>query len=233
MLQKSKITLWTIFRDSETEVEPYINCLSDAEKNRAGKFRFEKDRLMFILGRGILRQLLGRYTNMLPSEINFSYGEQGKPYLASPDAPYFNISHSGHILVMGFCQEHPLGVDVEEIKTDFDVSPLAEQNFSVKEIEALLSLKKEEQNRGFYRCWTRKESFIKAKGAGLSFPLDAFTVSLDDDDNAEVLETKWNKKEKDAWQLSSFIPSDGYLAAISVQHKNVEIEHQNWPTSRA
>ena len=133
---------------------------------------------------------------------------------------------------MGFCKEHPLGVDVEEIKTDFDLTGLAKQNFSIQEIEALNTLKPSERDQGFYRCWTRKESFIKAKGSGLSFPLDAFTVSLDDDHHAELLETKWNKNEKQEWQLSSFIPSAGYLAAISVRDANVKIEHRNWASFR-
>ncbi|MCW5515227.1 4'-phosphopantetheinyl transferase family protein [Muriicola sp. Z0-33] len=228
MLSKNTIAVWTIDQRLIESVSLHQKHLSLAELDHAKKYRFDKDRYTFIIGRGILRHLLGHYTKQHPSEINFKFGDQGKPFIDDNKAPYFNISHSGNILVMGFCMEHPLGVDVELIKSDFDLAELARQNFSEKEIKALNSLNKNEQDRAFYRCWTRKESFIKAIGSGLSFPLDAFSVCLDDDLTAEMLETKWEKAERHQWKLSSFIPADGYLAAVCVQDKNVKIVHRNW-----
>lgn len=231
MLPKNTIAIWTVDQRLSGSASLYRQHLSSSELAHAKRFRFDKDRSTFIIGRGILRQLLGYYTNKHPSELKFEYGEQGKPYLGDFEVPHFNISHSGKVLVMGFCREHPLGVDVEKIKTDFDLSELAKQHFSEREITALQNLKVNEQDRAFYRCWTRKESFIKALGTGLSFPLDAFSVSLDDDRHAEMLETSWQKNEKETWQLSSFIPAKGYLAAVCIQNPLIKMEHHNWPST--
>jgi len=228
MLQKNTLAIWTVDQRLSGSATLYQQHLSSSELAHAKRFRFEKDRATFIIGRGILRHLLGYYTNKHPSEFQFEYEELGKPFLEDFEAPYFNISHSGNVIIMGFCWEQAIGVDVEKIKSNFDVTPLAEQNFSQMEIEALNKLNDFDRDRGFYRCWTRKESFIKAKGLGLSFPLDEFAVSLDDDLSSEVLQTKWDIKEKEEWQLISYIPADGYLAAVSVRDTSMEIEYQNW-----
>ena len=229
MIDKGKISVWTVSKDSAASPDTYLHFLSEDEKLRAAKYRFDKDREMFLLGRGILRVILAKYLKKDPSEIIFDYGPQGKPFLANARAPYFNISHSGKILVMAFCLQHPLGIDVEETKSDFDVFEVAKHHFSARELQTLKDLEEKEKNKGFYRCWTRKESFIKAEGFGLSFPLDAFSVSIHDDYKAELIETKWKKNEKDFWSLFSFIPAEGYLAALCTRQREATIEYHNWP----
>ncbi len=232
MLLTNTIAIWTVDQRHSGSATLYQKHLSSSELAHAKRFRFDKDRSTFIIGRGILRHLLGYYTNRAPSDFQFEYGEQGKPYLKDVEAPHFNISHSGKLLVMGFCKKHPIGVDVEKIKTDFDLAELAKQHFSKREIKALHNLKEKERDRAFYRCWTRKESFIKAIGTGLSFPLDAFSVSLDDDHKAQMLETTWQKEEKETWQLASFIPAEGYLAAACVQDPEIMMEYHNWSSTK-
>ncbi len=81
--------------------------------------------------------------------------------------------------------------------------------------------------KGFYRCWTRKESFIKAKAKGLSFPLDSFSVSIDSDEKTELLETKWDKNEKELWNLFSFTPQENYIGAVSVKGNIQNIKYYN------
>ena len=228
MLPKNTIAIWTVDQRLIGSVGRYQQHLSLEEQAKAKRFRFEKDRSTFIIGRGILRQLLGLYTESHPAELQINYGEQGKPYISGPDSLHFNISHSGKILVMAFSRQYPLGVDVEQVKSDFDVLTIAKHYFSSKEQIALKKLKDSEQPRGFYRCWTRKESFIKAKGSGLSFPLDAFTVSLEEDQKAEILETNWDKSERHEWHILPFIPSEGYLASLCVRAKHITTEHHIW-----
>jgi 4'-phosphopantetheinyl transferase len=108
---------------------------------------------------------------------------------------------------------------------------IARNYFSEREIEALGNFPPSQRARAFYRCWTRKESFIKAKGTGLSFPLNAFTVSLNSDDSAKLLETQWQASERSEWNLYSFTPSEGYLAALKVYGKNKDIAYRHWDSS--
>jgi len=211
-----------------TKEHEYLTILSPGEKERASKFHFTKDRKRFIASHGILRILASLYLNKKAADIQFKYGEFGKPEFIDRPELKFNISHSGDLVVLGFLLDFEMGVDVELIKRDFDVLDIAQNFFSSKEIKSLFSLAKKEQNIGFFRCWTRKESFIKAKGSGLSFPLDQFAVSLDDDIRAELLETKWNFHEKDHWKLFSFIPAKNYIAALVARGEITAINYLNW-----
>ncbi len=143
----------------------------------------------------------GQYLDQNPKRIVFEQGQYGKPAFADEKNLKFNISHSGDMIVLGFVKDIEIGVDVEKVKNDFDVMDIANNFFSPKEIASLTALPKDIQSLAFYCCWTRKESIIKAEGSGLSFPLDSFTVSLDDDGRAELLETKWDSSEKLKWSF--------------------------------
>ena len=129
---------------------------------------------------------------------------------------------------MAFVKDSEIGIDVEKIKTDFDVLNLAENLFSTTEVKMLHDVQQDDVYQAFYRCWTRKEAFIKAEGSGLSFPLDAFSVSMDEDYEAKLLQTKWNAAEKNKWSLFSFSPTKECIAAIAVRGKVKSIQYFNW-----
>ena len=228
ILPENEAQLW-YFKVDEffKEVEFYANLLSLKETARANSFKFAKDRRVYILARGLLRILSGRYLNKIPKNIKFDYGEYGKPNYNFQTPIKFNISHSGNIIVMAFARNCEIGVDIEKIKDDFDVIDIAQHFFSPDEIQTLEALPEKERVHGFYRCWTRKESFIKAKGSGLSFPLTSFSVSLDAD-RAELLRTDWDAAEKEEWRLFSFEPAYGYLGALSVWGDVQYLQHKEW-----
>jgi 4'-phosphopantetheinyl transferase len=117
-----------------------------------------------------------------------------------------------------FFQNQEIGVDIENIKDNFNVLELEQNFFSKTEITSLEKQSPKELLRTVFSCGTRKEFFIKSEGSGLLFPLDQFAVSLDSYDTAELLETKWNKKEKKVWRLYSYAPAIGYIEAVSVKH---------------
>lgn len=216
------------FNQNEDKLEFYNSLLSKDEMTRSSKFKFNKDRECYIISRGILRLLLGSYLDIRAKDITFKYTSYGKPELAFESDLKFNISHSGNMAAFAFFRNQEIGVDIEKIKDNFDVLELAQNFFSKKEVTVLEKQPKEDLSRAFFRCWTRKESFIKAEGSGLSFPLDKFAVSLDSDEHAELLETQWDFKEKNEWQLFSFIPAIGYIAAIAVKNEVSNISYHNW-----
>src|SRR6185295_10633961 len=169
--------------------------LEAGELERAGRFHFEKHRRHFVVGRGGLRYVLARYLDLKPEEFRFSYGEYGKPAL---EEIQFNMSHSHGVALFAVARDRELGVDVEHVRADFASEDIAQRFFSRVEVAAFNALQKEEQVAGFFRCWTRKEAYIKAIGRGLSEPLDAFDVTLAPGEAAALLRaergdvTRWS-----------------------------------------
>lgn len=216
-LKPNTVHVWTInFAVNDEAFNKYLSLLSEDEKKRASKFKFFKDKRCYVVTKGVLRLLSGHYLNKEAKAICFAYGEYSKPKFKHKTNLNFNVSHSGDSAILGFVYDHTIGVDIEKIKNNFDTFKIAANFFSKKEIAALREIPKPQQHMAFYRCWTRKEAFVKAKGSGLSFPLDSFSVSLDTDLEAELLETHWDKKEKSDWSYHSFIPDSNYIAAVII-----------------
>ncbi|MCK0148124.1 4'-phosphopantetheinyl transferase superfamily protein [Arenibacter sp. F26102] len=213
------------FQDISHKIEAFLKILSKEELNRVNWFKFSEDRIRFIYSRAILRILSGRYLDMDPNMIKFKYNEYGKPSFYNCDHLEFNLSHSGNMVILAFVKENQIGVDIEQIKYNFDCLSIANNFFSDQEINQLQNIPKNDQKIAFYRCWTRKEAFIKAEGSGLSFPLTSFSVSLDSDSKAELIETNWSHKENKAWSLYSYRPTSEYISAIAVRGKMNSIEY--------
>ncbi len=228
-LKNNTIDAWYCdFNLNSSNLDYYVSVLSKNEIERADRFKFKSDRNCYVITRAVLRILLASYSKKDPKSFQFKYTDFGKPYLETSNIPKFNVSHSGNMAALCFYNNCPLGIDIEKIKHDFNVQELAQNFFSKNEIKALTTEKVENQTRAFFRCWTRKEAFIKAEGSGLSFPLDKFTVSLQEDFNAELLETHWNSKARENWKLFSFVPSKGFIAAVAVKCLKATINYYNW-----
>ncbi|PKQ44147.1 4'-phosphopantetheinyl transferase family protein [Confluentibacter flavum] len=228
-LSSGMVDVWYIdVNNCKKQIPYYTSLLSTDEKLKADKFKFINDKNIFIVARGVLRVLLAKYLSINPKKVEFKYGDFGKPETINNQSINFNISHSGKMAIFGFTKSHDIGVDIEEIKNNFDVLDIANNFFSKKEIEFLNNFPTEDQTEGFYRCWTRKESFIKAKSIGLSYPLDSFSVSIDSHESAELLETQWDIKEKHNWTLFSFSPYENYIGAISVKGNVKAVKYFNF-----
>jgi 4'-phosphopantetheinyl transferase len=188
--------------------------LARDEQHRADRFRFERDRSRYIVGRALLRRLLGGYLETAPEELEFEYGEFGKPALR--EGPRFNLSHSGPVALYAFSNAGEVGIDVELDAGDFARERIAERFFSPAEVRVLRSLPGQVQPRAFLTCWTRKEAFIKARGDGLSLALDSFDVTVAPDTPAELLRTAWCSDEARHWCLQDLSdPRAGYIAAVA------------------
>ncbi len=151
--------------------------LSEAERKRAARFRFDDHRRVFVVVHGAARWLLGRVLGRPPGALRFEKGAWGKPVLADEPDVQFNLSHTEGMAILAVGASR-LGVDVERVERALDWLPLARRFFALQEIAALEALPSSEQRRAFFQCWTRKEAYLKARGAGLSLPLDAFVVTV-------------------------------------------------------
>jgi len=200
--------------------------LSEEENIRAARFRFEKNRNEFVVSRGMLRLLLGCYLGVSPRKICFAYSSYGKPKMAVPRGELdlsFNVSHGDGAVLCAFAREHRVGVDVEKVRKDFNVEEVAERFFSVAERDALRNLRAHEKHDAFFRCWTRKEAYIKARGEGLSLPLHDFDVSLLPGKPATLLSTRPDANEAARWSLHDLLVGPGYAAALVVELQRVSL----------
>lgn len=206
--------------------------LSPDERERAALFRFEKDRLRFTLSRAALRTLLGLYLESSPGSVRLTQNGFGKPFLASQTERgplHFNASHSNEMALYAFSAEHEVGVDVEHVRAEFASEEIARHFFSRREVEALRGVAAGTRTRAFFDCWARKEAYVKARGEGLSYPLDKFAVSLRPGEPAALLADEVAPQETSEWSLAELHPAPDYAAALAVRSRDVKLELFDWP----
>ena len=202
--------------DSEDVIQRLHDLLSADEHQKAARYRVERPRTDFILTRGTLRSLLATYLHKSPREITFQYTEYGKPSLRDSSELHFNVSHTEGMALMAFVRRREVGVDIEKVRAQSDVAKLAERFFSPYERHALRSLEGDELPAAFFRCWTRKEAYIKAKGEGLSLPLHQFDVAIDPDPAQALVATRPDSSEVSRWLIRNIPVISGYAAAVAV-----------------
>ncbi len=219
LLPRDEVHIW---RAELAQVAPaeqrWGPILSADERTRAARFHFSRDRQRYTATRALLRTILAGYLASDPKELLFRYSKAGKPSLDSGNGELeFNVSHSGEVALLAFTRRRALGVDVEQIRENFDHEAIAGRFFSSLEQQQLASLPPAERYSGFFRCWTRKEAYIKAEGTGLSLPLQQFDVSLGGGAASLLLATRPNSGEAARWTLREVPAGDGYVAALCVQ----------------
>jgi 4'-phosphopantetheinyl transferase len=167
--------------------------------------------------------------------VVFCYGAHGKPALAGDtgaDAIRFNAAHSLGVALYAVTRGREVGIDLEHIRFDLAVMEIAERFFSRREVATLRTLPTEAQRQAFFRCWTRKEAYIKARGEGLSLPLDQFDVSLTPAEPAAVLGTQRDPSETARWSLQELPLAPDYVAALAVEGHGWRLACWQWPDPR-
>lgn len=204
--------------------------LSPAELARAGRFHFERDRRRFLRARRALRAIVADYLGTVPGAIEFQYGGQGKPRVAVAPPLYFNLSHSQALALLAMTRLGEIGVDVEWIRPiELEI---ADRYFAPAEVAALRALPAAEQTAAFFRCWTRKEAYIKARGEGVLLPLDGFEVSLAPGDPAALLRVREDDAEAQRWQFEHLEPAPGYVGAMALRARGWRLRDQGWWAGR-
>jgi 4'-phosphopantetheinyl transferase len=215
------VDVWRVVLDGpDTAVERLHAALSVDERARAERFRFEVDRRRFVAARGVLRSILGRYLGVAPDRPRFEYGEYGKPRLAEPFAVTslrFNVSHSQGLALIAVTRGRELGIDVESVHPVPEADRIAESLFAPGELAQLRDTPESERLKAFFTCWTLKESYVKARGEGLSVPLNEFEVSLRPDTATRLPEHPGAPTSVGGWWLRAFSPRRGFQAALALE----------------
>jgi 4'-phosphopantetheinyl transferase len=218
-LARDEVHVWRVSLDlAPAQIQSFLPKLAADERARAARFHFERDRDHFTVGRGVLRSILGRYLNRAPESLSFCYGSHGKPSLARESkgaSIRFNLSHSHDLALYAIARERELGIDLERVRCDLAVLEIAERFFSREEAARLSALPGESRHQEFFRCWTGKEAYVKARGEGLSLPLD-----------------QRDPDEVSRWSFRELIPAAGYLAALAVEGQGWRLSCWQWPDPR-
>lgn len=191
------------------DVNDYLGYLNDEELNKMRRFKTEALQRDFALARGLLKKHLGEHLGVLPAQLEFAYGEHGKPYLID-HAIEFNLSHTKNQVLIGMSTE-AIGVDIEFERERVDGLALAKRFFAETEYAWLKALPVDQQQRAFYQLWVCKEAVVKALGAGLVVELKSFTIEIEDN-QAKLLHSPWANH----LSLRLLKAPDGYQAALAV-----------------
>jgi 4'-phosphopantetheinyl transferase len=227
-LPHNEVQVWCAsLNRPKSQLLSFFSILTKGEQERASRFYFERDRDHYIAARGILRTLIGRYLQLSPGQVEFVYGEFGKPELSAKmpaDGLQFNISHAQGVGLFGFTRGRDIGVDVEQIRPLEDAEEVAERFFSANENEMFAAVSEDQKPEAFFNCWTRKEAFIKAIGEGLSCPLDSFDVTLKPGEKAQLLRIDGSTEAAARWMLCSLSPGSDYVGAVIASSNDWQLQ---------
>ena len=226
-----EIHVWRCFLDRpEHQKKMLVATLSDDESRRAAHFHFERDRLRFLITRGMLRTILGRYLGTEPREVCFTYGIIGKPSLAESQGPRlcFNISYSRDLALFAFAYDRKTGVDVEYIDHDREIAHIVERFFSSEEISEFYSLPQDKRHEAFFTYWTCKEAYLTAEGMGLSFGLDKVALTMTQEGSVSLTAIDGDVRKAASWTLRILDPAPGYAAALAVNGHGLGLRKWDW-----
>ena len=231
-LEPGRVHVWRAWLEPEAPVLRRLEAtLSDDERARAARFVFPQHRVRYAAGRGILREILGRYLGRDPRSLRFRYSAHGKPELdetATPESVRFNVSNCEAMGLFAFVRGREVGVDVEELRPMPDGVSIAERFFSGPENEVFRAVPPELRDQAFFNCWTRKEAYIKAVGEGLSMPLDRFDVAFAPGQAAALLATRPDPAQAERWTLRELEPGPGWIGALMVEGKDWGVDCWEW-----
>ncbi len=226
-LTGNRVHVWLAWLgDFAADQETLSASLAPDERARAARFVFRRDRDRYILRRGLLRQILGKYAGFTPADIRFDYEGNGKPILvpaAGQPVLHFNVSHSGGLAAYAVTQCCPVGVDIEQVKAIPDWQALVAEHFSKREQKFLFDLPVGQQLAAFYRGWTRKEALLKAMGQGIGQGLRRAEVLVPHNDKGNVHAIDGRADLARRWTVTDLVPFRGYLWAIAAQAETIEV----------
>jgi 4'-phosphopantetheinyl transferase len=223
------VHVWFLFSDRVTDpqlLERYANVMSAEERVRHNRFVFAKDRHQFLVTRGLLRTLLGCYARIRPEECTFVTNRYGKPFLRHPGgtqpALEFNVSHTNALVAIAVTVGREVGIDVEKpARTHVDLD--VRRFFSPAEVRALEALPRTEQRSRFFDYWTLKEAYIKARGMGLSLPLDGFSMQLDGTGAPTIEFAPAIEDDASTWQFLQFDPGPKHRMALAIRRRGRDV----------
>jgi 4'-phosphopantetheinyl transferase len=227
-LGSREVHLWYV--DPEAVTDPALlaaqrELMSVAERAKQLRFFFARDRHRFLLTRALVRTVMSHYLGGDPRRWTFEENAHGRPALAARHGDSglrFNLSHTPGMILCGVTQGHDLGVDVEDTTRPGATVEIAHHYFSPREVADLEAVPSALRVRRFFEYWTLKEAYIKARGLGLSLPLDQFSFDLRDPGFVRVVFDPRLRDRPSHWQFRTFRPTPRHQVAVGVRRADAE-----------
>jgi 4'-phosphopantetheinyl transferase len=203
-------------RISPEEHAQALRILSSDEVERAQRFVFSRDRVVFVAAHMLLRQALSEYEDVPSSAWTFAADLYGKPMLAErfrSSNLSFNLSHTSGLVACVICRRRDVGIDVESLDREVDWREIASRFFSAREVTSLDGSVKSDEHAHFTELWTLKEAYIKAIGTGLSHPLHTFSFVYTGATSLRFEPAV--RDEQSAWQFALFAPTARHRMAVA------------------
>jgi 4'-phosphopantetheinyl transferase len=205
--------------------------LTADDHHRAARYRLDLLRRRFVTGRGILRVLLGAYLEVSPEAVRLQYGSFGKPALdrCHRSDITFSLAHSQEVIVYAVGRGAELGIDLEHLRP-LNHAAIVDRFFSTRECSAFHALPDSQKLMAFLLGWTRKEAYLKGRGAGLSECLGDVEVTLAPGEPARILATK-DAAETGNWRLETVAAADGWLCTLAEMGGPRRLTTKHWNQS--
>jgi 4'-phosphopantetheinyl transferase len=224
VLLPGDVHLWLTFYDEIEDqglLRTYEELLKDAEREQWRRFYFARDRRRYLVTRALVRTVLSRYAAISPSNWIFETNAYGRPDIANPEIRgtglSFNISHTQSMIVLGVTKCAAVGVDVENVRSRQVSIGIADRFFAPSEVTALAAVSSIQRQERFFEYWTFKEAYIKARGMGLSLPLDKFSFSYANDQAVEIAIDPLLADDAGRWRFWQFRPRPEYMVAVCAE----------------
>jgi 4'-phosphopantetheinyl transferase len=200
----------------------HLDLLNGPELQQHARFVFEKDRHRYLVTRALVRTVLSRYAPIAPKDWLFKPNAYGRPEIANANPAArqlrFNVSHTDGLVVVAVTTGRDIGIDTESMARTAPLG-VAKSFFSPREAHMLWALPSAEQPRRFWELWTFKESYIKARGMGLSLPLNRFSFELEDASTATATFDPSLGDDPSRWSFWQILLDTHHLLAICLERR--------------
>jgi 4'-phosphopantetheinyl transferase len=205
-------------------LDSYYDLIDEGERERQRRFYFEHHRIQYLVTRAMVRCVLSLYVRSVsPRDWQFASNRHGKPWVSGPvERPVsFNLSHTPGMVVLAITKTDELGIDVERERGRDTPVEIADRFFAPAERQALRLLPERERHARFCQIWTLKEAYIKARGLGLSLPLDAFAFEFLSPNGVRISFTEAIQDDPQRWSFSLLRAGDRHTVALAVARGDV------------
>jgi len=230
-MEDNKIHVWFTFidevRDSQL-IDEYKKMMPADDLSRMEKYYHQRHRIRFLTGRALVRTVLSTYTGIDPERLIFSRTALGRPYLQNDnvnDRLQFSISYSEGIVAFALVSDGDIGIDVEYETADINCREIAEHHFSAVEFQQLSRLPEDQLKTRFFQYWTLKESYIKARGYGMTIALDSFSILFPQTggDQISIMPlAEESGRDRTHWHFKTMLPGPRYQGALALRSESEE-----------
>ncbi|HUF48356.1 MAG TPA: 4'-phosphopantetheinyl transferase superfamily protein [Vicinamibacterales bacterium] len=185
------------------------------ERARYERFRHDRDRRMFLLGRVLARQIVGQALGCRPREWTWREGPRGRPEIADDHASLrFNLAHSGGLVVCALARDRDVGVDVESTTRRAPEAAIVDRYCAPSEVADIRTHDRDWPTR-FLEYWTLKEAYLKARGLGIAVPLHDIAFDLTTPAHPRIAFLDSLTGQDDRWAFTLARPTAEHIVAVA------------------